>query len=256
MMQSFETKIAKDLYWVPVSALGGANYSIADLQIMAELSTEEKKNNKFTLLDAINFYRICAFQESQDVIYLTENNGKIWEHHKPGYYSVMTNQGCCSSSASWLAYILEGNYERMGLLSYIRPNKSGHCINYIYHQGWYYFIDMSLQIDKYRSLIAKETGKIIDYLNSKPFANIFLKTRNMEAYVDYISKYQRIQNRTFLFSACECSFAPPISLSMEDDRLHVLYPATYNIQILNDVQGKGYTYEFVSPPKKYPSWNI
>ena len=257
MSYDFEVKIAKDLYWVPLSILGNANYTITELEMFSKKSVEEKKSLNLTLLDAVNLFRLSNFEEYNDVIMQQEDNGIIWEHHKPGYYSVLTNGGCCASCASWLAFLLEDKYEKMGFLCYIRTNQSGHCINYIYHEGWYYFIDMSLQVEKYRSKIAKETGKIEDYLVSRPIANVFMKAGSISAYVEYLSKYYKLQNRTFLFSKLEGTVVPPISLYVEDDRIHVLYPLTYNIEIIEkNIDKDNFCYEYVAPPQKKPLWEI
>lgn len=256
MSNNFETQIAKDLYWVPIATLGEPIYPMEELKDMVSCSPEEKRMKIRSLADAVNLFRISDFQEVSDVICLTENDGVIWEHHKPGYNSVLSNEGCCSSCASWLSYMLEGRYEALGLLSYMRPNGNGHCLNYIYHEGWYYFIDMSLQISKYNVFTAKETGVLSDYLKSRPVANVFLKAKSKSAYVDYIVKYQKVRKSVFLFSSCECSYAPPLSIMMYKDKIHIRYPMTYGIEILNAEQAKQqYTYEFVVPPMKKPCWN-
>jgi len=253
MLCDFEVKIAKDLYWIPLSILGQANYSIIELQLALTRSVEEKKTLNLTLLDAVNLFRLSNFEEYNDVIMLQEENGIIWEHHKPGYYSVLSNGGCCSSSASWLAFLLEDKYEEIGYLCYVRSNQSGHCINYIYHEGWYYFIDMSLQVEKYRSKIAKETGKIKDYLISRPFANAFMKAPTIRAYVEYLSKYYKVQNRSFLFSRSKGTIVPPISLQCNGEKLQVLYPMTYGIEIIEQNKEK-FDYKYVASPQKVPIW--
>ena len=256
MLNNFETQIAKDLYWVPIKFLGEATHSVDELKKLVCCSPEEKRMEIRSLADAVNLFRISNFREVSDVIYSTEDDGVVWEHHKPGYDAVLSNEGCCSSCASWLSYMLEGRYETLGMLSYIRSNGNGHCLNYIYHEGWYYFIDMSLKISKYIAFSADETGILSDYLKSRPIANVFLKARYKSAYVDYIVKYQKVRKNVFLFSSCECSYAPPISVTMYKERMHIRYPVTYGIEVLNADQAKQqYTYEFVTPPLKKPCWN-
>ena len=255
-MKTFETQIAKDLYWVPVMTLGAATYPTEMLKQMLHSSPDEKRQAINSLADAINLFRVSNFQEASDAILLTENDGVVWEHHKPGYISVLSNEGCCSSCASWLTYLMEGKYDAVGLLNYMRPNGNGHCVNYIYHENWYYFIDMSLQINKYVTFTAKETGFLADYIKSRPIANVFMKAKSKKAYVDYIIKYQKTRNNVFMFSACECSYVPPLSITMNTDRIHIRYPLTYEIELLNAEQAvQQYTYEFVAPPKKKPCWN-
>ena len=255
MVPEFEIPITKNLYWVPLSALGYATYSTGELQKIAQLSPEEKRRYIHSLSDAVNLFNISDFRDCSDVIYLSESDGTIWEHHKPGYYSVVSNEGCCSSCASWLCYLLLDKYESMGLLTYLRPNGNGHCMNYIYHNGWYYFIDMTMRLNKHRHTIAPETGNLRDYLVSRPFANIFLRAKTIAAYTEYIAKYQKLQHRTFLFSYCPQSFAPPLSLSTKEDKIHILYPNNCKIDIVNEHEAEGlYSYEFVPPPQKKPCW--
>ena len=251
----FETQIAKDLYWVPVATLGKALYSVEVLKEMICRTPEEKRCAINSLADAVNLFRLSNFQEVYDVLWLTEDDGSVWEHHKPGYNSVLSNEGCCSSCASWLSYLLGGKYEAVGILSYMRPNGHGHCVNYIYHEDWYYFIDMNLQISKYLALTAKDTGILSDYLKSRPFANIFMKAKTKRAYVNYINKYQKIGNNVFMFSSCECPYAPPLSVTMNMGKMHIRYPLTYDIELLNAEQAaQQYSYEFVEPPRIRPCW--
>lgn len=121
--------------------------------------------------------------------------------------------------------------------------------------SWYYFIDMTMRLNKHRHTIAPETGNLRDYLVSRPFANIFLRAKTIAAYTEYIAKYQKLQHRTFLFSYCPQSFAPPLSLSTKEDKIHILYPNNCKIEIVNEHEAEGlYSYEFVPPPQKKPCW--
>ena len=68
MVPEFEIPITKNLYWVPLSALGYATYSTGELQKIAQLSPEEKRRYIHSLSDAVNLFNISDFRDCSDVI--------------------------------------------------------------------------------------------------------------------------------------------------------------------------------------------
>lgn len=138
----FEVRIADGIYWVPANALGESRYTNAEIYDMLTLSPGKKQSKFSTLYEALQLYQVGNFYSSDDNIRVYEN-GINWEHHKPGYDAVRTNNGCCATSANWLNYILKNDYDEVGYIETSQADGSGHIYNYIKQDGWYYIIDMA-----------------------------------------------------------------------------------------------------------------
>ena len=80
------------------------------------------------------------FEESNDII-IKEFEQVPWQLHKSGKYAYETNHGCCASSAAWLNYVVGDLYSEKGYFQWIRPDGSGHVINYFYVNDQYYLVD-------------------------------------------------------------------------------------------------------------------
>lgn len=127
---AFEVPAADDVWWVPAVILGDTRYTNAEIAAMAAESPEEKQRKLATLYEAVQMFQISGFAEADDNVRIREN-GVNWEHHKPGFHAVRTNEGCCASHANWLNYILRDDYDEVGFLAWSQTDGSGHIINYI-----------------------------------------------------------------------------------------------------------------------------
>ena len=77
---------------------------------------------------------------------------------------------------------LDGDYEELGFLAWSWPNGNGHVFNYIYRDGWYYFIDLT----HYTSdVMTPETGNMAAYrCVERPLGSLH-KAKDPQAYIDY-----------------------------------------------------------------------
>ena len=250
---SFTTKVYKDLYWVPVRELGDSRYATKEMEEKKNFLPEEKYRLINTLYEAVQMFQVSDFKNMDDINRVTDNEN-IWEIYKTGYESVLTNEGCCASCVNWLIYMLKGKYNKIGALCYIRPWATGHCVNYIYHNNWYYLIDMQIQEKGYVNKIAKETGDLNEYLKSKPFANVFFKTRQLETYIEYISKYQKLYGDRMFFLKQETEILP-ISIKTQENEIKIFLPKNKGIEVCtpNKCPDK-FKYKFVDLPDQitYP----
>ena len=177
-------EVGDGVYWVPANTLGTSDYTNAQIQAMLTATPEQKRDTIDTLYEALQLYQIGGFYGSDDNFYLDEY-GLQWEHHKPGYHAVRTNNGCCATSANWLHYILDGDYEEIGFYSYYGLG-GGHVFNYIKHNGWYYFADLTSWPAGNINVNAIESGNINDFYNSDIIGGNILKAASLEDFADYI----------------------------------------------------------------------
>lgn len=249
----FEMGVAEGVSWVPVNMLGKSGYSNEEIFQMVRESPEVKQREIHTLYEALQLYQISGFAASDDNVRLQEN-GINWEHHKPGYYAVATNNGCCATSANWLNYILAGDYEEVGYIATSQRDGNGHIYNYIYHNGWYYFIDLT----HYRTdwiATAVEDGNPDSYYNTDFILGNCHKAKSVRAYVDYVqSTFNDPPGLMFRYTAPDCL---AVDSRGSRDSVTIVYEADpqVEIEVIYDDPGDNLFFEQVTPPQNRPDWN-
>lgn len=185
----FELEVYPGVYWVPANALGSSRYTNADIFQMTDASPEDKQQLISTLYEALQLYQVGDFRPSDDNIRMFEN-GINWEHHKPGYYAVLSNTGCCATDSNWLHYILDSDYDEVGFLATSQRDGGGHVYNYILQDGWYYFIDLTHYHASGSPMhSAVEDGNMSSYRSTDYILGNIHKTRSVEAYVNYVQEH-------------------------------------------------------------------
>ena len=246
---NLEVQVAKDVYWVPASSLGKSDLTNADIYSMLSSSPETKQQKVDTLYEALQLYRISGFFASDDNIRIAER-GINWEHHKPGYYAVVTNNGCCATDSNWLNYILKGDYEEVGFMSYSHTDGSGHIFNYIKSGGWYYFIDLTAHRAA-DSNSAFETGNMSDYHNSNSVLGNIHKVKDIQNYVDYVqSDFNDPPGLMFLYTAENC-------LAVDGTDRQIIYESNGKpfVQVIFDDPADKLEFVWKDSPKQLPDWS-
>lgn len=246
----FEVPVDRNVWWVPVNTLGSTRYTNREIAGMVESSPEEKQEKISTLYEAIQLFQISNFTYSEDNVRIPEGEQSYWEHHKPGRDAVRTNTGCCAADSNWLNYILAGDYEQVGFFDWSYPDGNGHVINYIYQDGWYYFLDLMTYEAEYVLNAAPETGSIITYRNSAQAAAGLHKVKNPEDYVKY-----RLRNDTpALFFLYQAENVLPIDGWEEDGRQLIIYPEGYDIRVMEGLNPETLEVRYAPGPEKSYRW--
>jgi hypothetical protein len=251
---NFEIEVADGVYWIPANNLGRTRYSNAQIAAMTNLSPEQKQAAINTLFEAIQLFQISKFKGTYDNIKITEN-GIDWEHHKPGYDAVRTNEGCCASDSSWLNYILKNDYDGIGTCGFGQHDGNGHIINYIKHNGWYYFVDMmQYRLDSLPSS-GIETGHIKDYLKAyDPVAGNIHRSKSIEKYIEYLKG--SLKHTPCFFITCNKDYCPPIGLRFADGKTSFIYPKDAGIDIhYQDTPKTRVEIMFLDQPHNLPDWS-
>lgn len=248
----YVVEVYPDVYWVPARSLGDSRYSNADIFQMVDHSPEDKQAAVSTLYEALQLYQVSGFISADDNIRMGEN-GIAWEHHKPGYYAVLTNCGCCATDSNWLHYILDGDYDEIGYIATSQRDGSGHVFNYILHDGWYYMIDLT----HYRTdwiATATEDGYLDSYHRSDPILGNIHKTRSPEAYADYIqATFNDPPGLILKYTAAD---APAVDSVRSQSGIEITYAQMNDIEleILFDDPGDSLSFTFTDAPSQFPNW--
>ena len=105
----------------------------------------------------------------------------------------------------------------------MRPDGSGHLLNYIYYDGLYFIVDMMTQTYENSKYIAKETGLLNDYLNAKYHTGICFCTDSLMKFIYYHSRIQMVKGYKFSYLLLEPYKAvPPCYVEFKEGNL-VLY---------------------------------
>ena len=248
----FVVNVYEGVDWVPASALGKSDFSNADIALLRQSSPEDKQKAIDTLYEALQLYQISDFRAADDNVRIFEN-GVNWEHHKPGYYAVLTNEGCCATDSNWLNYILKDDYEEVGFMATSQPDGSGHIFNYIKQDGYYYFIDLT----KYRasdSFSAVESGDLSDYFRFDPLLGNIHRAVSPEAFAAYhVEGISNPPGLIFLYTAEDCL---AVDGAREQSGVRIIYgvPDGVNVKVVYDDPRDSMTHTFTEAPEKHFDW--
>lgn len=252
---SYEVEVADGVYWVPAVSLGSSRYSNMDIYNTLSGTPEEKQQNISTLYEALQLYQVGNFTSSDDNVRISEN-GINWEHHKPGYHAVRTNTGCCATDSNWLHYILDGDYEEVGFFATSQRDGSGHVYNYILHDGWYYFVDLThyhasgSPIDS-----AVENGDLASYYATDYILGNVHKARNVGDYVDYVqATFNDPPGLMFMYTA-ENVLA--VDGAPSQSGVQIIYEEAngQEINVVFDDPADSLTFIRAESPKNLPDWS-
>lgn len=250
----FEEQVADNVWWVPVRSLGESAYTNAQIAEMVSAEPEEKQSSLHTLYEALQMFQISGFYNGNDNVRIVEN-GIDWEHHKPGYDAVRTNTGCCATDSNWLNYILREDYEEVGFIAYSQSDGSGHVFNYIFHEGFYYIIDLTHYRTDFLDSSAPETGSLSDYQQSDFISGNLHKAASIEDFVRYcVSSFNDPPELFFYYRADDCL---PVTSTVINGCMTIVYPETYADQItaLRGASKNPLNYAFIDPPTQQNDWS-
>lgn len=246
----FELEVSKGVYWVPAATLGGSRYSNADIYNISSTAPEEKQEIISTLYEALQLYQVGNFTPSDDNVRILEGNVN-WEHHKPGYHAVRTNTGCCATDSNWLRYILDGDYEEVGYIATSQRDGSGHIYNYIFHEGFYYFIDLTHYHATGPLVTAVEDGDMNSYHRSDYILGNIHKVQNIQDYVDYIQRdFTDPPGLMFQYTAENC-------LAVDSNHTQIIYESNGKpfVKVIFDDPSDNLQFVWKDSPNNLPDWS-
>lgn len=229
---SFETMLYNNTFWVPVNTLGKTRYTNNEFKDhILKLSPKERVESIHTLYEAIQLLQIGNFIVKDDNTYI-KLNGTIWEFHRDGEESFLSNSGCCASIASWLCYVLQNKYEEIGIISMSSLSGNGHVINYIKHNGELYIIDVFSMTNRFANIICSETGKKADYRKTQLPTSVLLKVNRFSSFANFFAKFMFSRSSEYLFFLHKNMYCVPISTKISKQYTYIIYPENSNIRII------------------------
>jgi len=142
-----QLKNAKEKYGIPDSP-GGLTLSWDEARALVGQDIGTVKRYVKTLDDCV--YYMCAAGYTVldgDLKYSEQTDGgeEISWHFNYSPQAVFDmNKGNCGGTAGLVAYLLDGDYDEVGLASYRSTvNKGGHVVNYLKYGNMYYVFDMN-----------------------------------------------------------------------------------------------------------------
>jgi hypothetical protein len=249
---NFEVKVYDDVFWVPVNQLGKTRYTNNDIKNLLCLNPEEKRNKIVNLYEAIQLYQIGNFRGVLDNQKIIRGN-LCWNYHKPGFHAVRTNEGCCAANSNWLSYLMKDKYEQIGFLHYSQRDGNGHIMNYIYHRGWYYFIDMMMYRTDSLQSAGKETGTVNGYCDNELIAGNFFKSKAPISYVNFCLNKHKHKPVLFTISVENELYA--MAVDGESGRFNVIYPKYMKTVLLFEEEGFNLSLKFDEPVNFEYDWN-
>lgn len=240
---NFEVKLYKDLTWVPVNSLGKGRYTNIESVNALLLPPTDRRKLFGNLYEVLQSFLLSNFKYIMDVEY-SDFKGVIWEIHKTAEEIVYSNSGCCYAVASWVKYFLDEIYEENGFLSFVRPNGTGHVMNYIRHNGWYYVIDLTPYVLSEKYKMFYESGNKIDYLRSNNVTGILTKCKELKSYALYYDRLQSVGGFNFIYFISKEKNVVPIAIRQTDNKIAVIYPNFADVECIYNGSPKVYSMEW------------
>lgn len=248
----YEAEVAEGVFWVPANTLGMSHMSNSEMETILNCSPEEKQNKVSNLYEAIQLYQVGGFCFLEDTNKQLYEQDILWEYHIPGKEAVRINGGNCSTSSSWLNYILEGDYQELGYIAFSQDDGNGHVWNYIYDGEYYYFIDLTHYRLDYIYESAVETGALADYRYSDRIGGSIHKASSIESYLRYC--FDVWNNPPELICSYQGNKVPDIGLSMLDNKTTIYYPKEMDVEIVYDIPEDLVNFQVVDFPEYIVDW--
>jgi len=116
--------------------LGKPDTTVKELIEMKGLSAKLKEeiDNVFEVLAYVQAVNMNNYSGNEEIL----SDGLRWEISAHPEYVIEKNEANCFAMANTVAYLLEGDYEEVGVVWWSIPHYGGHLYNYVKYEGEYY----------------------------------------------------------------------------------------------------------------------
>lgn len=211
---NFEVFVAPEVFWIPHNTLGKTKYNFNDLQLIYKetLMGYKKVTNPYELAQ---FIQANNFKKKLDISF-QEQDIFTWEIHRDGQSALQQGYGCCATFSGLFSCFLKEYFEEIYNFCIVSDSGWGHALNIIKYKKYYYFFDLSSQINEHKNYVPIETGRKTDFLKTKFITGGCYKTISIENFINFFLKYLRLSKRHFLFYTTCNTCIPPIAMQQEE----------------------------------------
>jgi len=229
----FETEVYPGVYWVPLNALGKTRYTNQEMQEVAKLPMEERKEKIQNLYEAVQLFQNSEFKGVLDNINCRISKQELWQIHKNQENAVRSNEGCCATDTNWLSYYLEDKYDKMGCFCYINEDANGHIATYIQQGEFYYLLDMMMCRKDSQPYFGKEDGKPESLVNTV-WTGFLYKCKNPYDFcLFHMAKLKEMQRPVpYCFYTRETTCTAVTGVRFKEKGITLLVPENENPQVL------------------------
>jgi len=148
--------------------LSGTTLTADEAYALADASPEEAKEAVKTAGDVL-MYMLAARVKDCGGCRCDEWDGYVWHTNLSAKEVMEQRQANCGASANLANYLLEGDYDEVGIIlhAYYPGNGGGHVYNYFLFEGKYYIVDFSWYIfanyDVQNDFPVMELGSLREY---------------------------------------------------------------------------------------------
>lgn len=226
---NFRVKVAEDVNWVPANTLGKPSMTINEMKKIIGSTPEVLRDKIKTVYDVIMYIRLSDYKSGGDNRKEYRNNIEV-EIPETGEESIITNDGNCASITALANYLLDGDYQEIGMIQYNRIS-GGHVLNYVKLNDKYYAIDYTHYRNDMLDSTAVESGNINDYYKSDIVAGNIHEMNDMKSYVTYIrDKYNEVPEFLAMYQAANPSRVG--SRRIYSDGRALYFPKELNFNVL------------------------
>lgn len=216
-------------------ALSGATMSYEEIMELAHLSPKEKADRVKTVEDALLLFRAMGVSYGGGDLSCQAIDGDVWHFNSVAQKALQKPEQDCGESSNSLRYLLDGDYDEVGIISCTWANGEGggHVFNYIYTGGKYYVVDFTSYTND----------------NYNPNAKAVIELNSLD---DFTKKWKTMYNNKMKV-AYSTTLMSDIPVKWSGMDVHVSgIPEKYrdDIHIIFQSEDEGYVVEFVSMSEK------
>lgn len=227
----FECMVAPGLIWIPMNRFGPCAYTKPELiKIMNALPNSAHKLK--SLYEVVAGFQLMGYEE-RPTNRIKETNGLRLEYYETPDEAITSKYGSCSSIASWMNYFLSRMYDVSGYILIVRSTMSGHAINYFWHKGFYYILDLNLMLPQYKEEIPIEGTGLSGFYKKKSFSGCLFKTKELKNFIRFYEIYTAVASVNFLFFKLDAYSLPPMNLEKSNNKIMVYVKTETPLELLN-----------------------
>lgn len=242
----FETLVFPNVFWVPYNSLGKTKFSNENIKnlLTNEIEFNKIKHEVSTPYEIAQLIQINNFTMRND-IYTEYKYGIKWDMFVTGTDLLHKKSGGCATYASLFNTLLNDKYTDVYMLCILANSSGGHVINYIIHNKFYYFFDLSSQLNEYIKDIPIETGLKRDFVKLKIPTGACYKADSINSFIKFFEKYNIYKKLKFSYYKVKAEVVPPISYYYKNNILMVKLRKEDKCEIMEDYSDGSIIYDLI-----------
>lgn len=231
-----ETMLHKNpsiVYFNIPKALEETRLTKEEVDALVGKSPEVLQDRIDTVYDLLQYMKSAGYKVISGDI-KTQSGGYTWHSNTDGVTAIKANEGNCGATSNLANYILKGDYQEVGFMTFSADTgQGGHIFNYIKKDNKYYLIDfLQFAMKGYQSI----NYKVREYAA--------LSSANSDLISSYGNNGEKYQIKIIVSYLADTQL--PIGAN-STDRVMRFFPIGSQVNVLYETSSEGKNVEYAQP---------